>query len=81
MKNIAVATGYIMFYDLLKDEINGYFFSKIDRAIELAELFCLTFSAEEENNWEDKDFEETIEQFIKEQYELKLKEIEFNLNK
>lgn len=79
MKNIAVVTGYIMYHDLL-EEINGSFFSKIDLAVELAELFCSNFSADEVNNWADKDFEEILEQFIKEQNELRLKEIEFNLN-
>jgi hypothetical protein len=47
MKNIAVVTGYIMYYDMLKDKINGSFFSKIDRAVEIAELFCSFYSAEE----------------------------------
>jgi hypothetical protein len=67
MKNIAVVTGYIMYYDMLKDKINGSFFSKIDRAVEIAELFCSFYSAEEESGWSgDLDFEETLEQFLKE---------------
>jgi len=66
-KNLAVVVGYIMHYDMLKDSINGSFFSKIDKAIEIAESFCLTFSAEEESNWSgDLDFEETLEEFLKE---------------
>ena len=64
-KNIAVVTGYIMFYDLLQDKINGSFFSKIDRAMEIAELFCNFYSAEEESGWSgDLDFEETLEEFL-----------------
>ena len=65
-KDLAVVVGYIMYYDLLEDSINGSFFSKIDKAIELAELFVLTFSAEEESGWSgDLDFEETLEEFVK----------------
>ena len=65
-KNLAVVTGYIMYYDLLQDKINGSFFSKIDKAIEIAELFCSFYSAEEENNWSgDLDFEETLDEFVK----------------
>ena len=65
-KNLAVVVGYIMYYDLLEDSINGSFFSKIDKAIELAELFVLTFSAEEESGWSgDLDFEETLDEFVK----------------
>jgi hypothetical protein len=45
--NLAVVVGYIMYYDLLKDNINGSFFSKIDKAIEIAKDFILAFSAEE----------------------------------
>ena len=67
MKNIAVVTGYIMYYDMLEDKINGSFFSKIDKAMEIAESFCNFYSAEEENDWSgDLDFEETLEQFLKE---------------
>ena len=65
-KNLSVVVGYIMYYDLLEDSINGSFFSKIDKAIELAELFVLTFSAEEESGWSgDLDFEETLDEFVK----------------
>jgi hypothetical protein len=35
-KELAVVVGYIMFYDLLEDLINGSYFSKIDKAIEIA---------------------------------------------
>lgn len=64
-KNLAVVVGYIMYQDLLEGNINGSFFSKIDKAIEIAESFCLTFSAEEESNWSgDLDFEETLEEFL-----------------
>ena len=38
-RDISVVTGYIMFYDLLHPEIYGSFFSKIDRAIDIAEQF------------------------------------------
>jgi hypothetical protein len=67
MKNIAVVTGYIMYYDMLEDKINGSFFSKIDKAMEIAESFCNFYSAEEESGWlGELDFEETLEQFLKE---------------
>ena len=63
-KNLAVVTSYIMYYDLLQDEINGSFFAKIDKAIERAELFCSFYSAD--FNWEESelDFEETLEAFL-----------------
>jgi len=64
-KNLAVVVGYIMYQDLLEGNINGSFFSKIDKAIEIAESFCLTFSAEEESNWVNLSFEETLEEFLK----------------
>lgn len=63
-KNLAVVVGYIMFYDLLEDKINGSFFSKIDKAVELAESFCSFYSAEEEGGWIELDFEETLEEFL-----------------
>ena len=64
-KNLVVVTSYIMYYDLLQDKINGSFFSKIYKAIEIAELFCSFYSAEEEDNWSgDLDFEETLEAFL-----------------
>ena len=64
-KNLAVVVGYIMFYDLLEDKINGSFFSKIDKAIEIAESFCSVYAEEEKSSWSgDLDFEETLEQFL-----------------
>lgn len=64
-KNLAVVVGYIMYYDLLEDSINGSFFSKIDKAIEIAELFCSFYPAD--FNWEESelDFEEELEKFVK----------------
>ena len=38
MEELAVVTGYIMYYDLLEFKINGSFFSKIDKAMELASI-------------------------------------------
>jgi len=63
--NTSVVVGYIMYYNLLEDKINGSFFSKIDKAIEIAESFVLTFSTEENEGWVNIDFEETLEQFVK----------------
>lgn len=63
--NTSVIVGYIMYYDMLGDKINGSFFSKIDKAMEIAESFVLTFSAEENEGWVNSDFEETLEQFVK----------------
>jgi hypothetical protein len=64
--NIAVVVGYIMYYDMLEDKINGSFYSKIDKAIEIAKDFCSTFSAEEKSNWVgDLNFEDELEKFIK----------------
>jgi hypothetical protein len=62
-ENLAVVVAYIMHYDLL-EEMNGSFFTKIDRAVEIGKDFLLTFSAEENNNWVDKDFEETLNEFV-----------------
>ena len=42
--DLAVVAGYIMFYDLLEDKFSGSFFSKIDKAIEIAEVFLQTIS-------------------------------------
>lgn len=68
MNDVAVVTGYLMYYDLLQDfEIGGSFFSKIDRAVEIAESFCSLYSAEEESGWSgDLDFEDTLLKFINE---------------
>ena len=38
-RDLLVVVGYIMHYDYLEKTINGSFFSKIDKAIELAEQF------------------------------------------
>jgi hypothetical protein len=62
--NLAVVVGYIMHYDLLVD-INGSFFSKIDKAIEIGKEFCLTFSAEEGTHWiGDLNFKEGLNKFL-----------------
>jgi len=65
MNNIPIVVGYIMYYDLLKDSINGSFFSKIDKAIEIAELFALKYP--DEDYWIENDFEDTIYEFVNEQ--------------
>ena len=62
MKELAVVVGYIMYYDMLQEKINGSFFSKIDKAIEIAEDFIKYYP--EEFEWEELDFEETLEQFL-----------------
>ena len=65
-EDIAVVTGYIMYYDLL-EAMNGSFFTKIDRAIELATKFAEVYP--EDFKWgeeENPDFEETIEKFLAE---------------
>lgn len=64
MNDIAVVTGYIMYYDMLIN-INGSFFSKIDKAIEIAELFALKYP--DEDYWIENDFEDTIYEFVNEQ--------------
>lgn len=62
--NLAVVVGYIMHYDLLED-MNGSFFTKIDKAIEIGKGFILAFYDEEENNWSgDLDFEEELNTFV-----------------
>ena len=62
--DLLVVVGYIMYYDLLEGSINGSFFSKIDKAIELAEQFVELYP--EDYNWVDTDldFEEAIEKFL-----------------
>lgn len=62
--DVSVVVGYIMFYDLLKPKINGSFFTKIDRAIELAKSFCEIYAEDEKEGWVNKDFEETLEKFM-----------------
>jgi len=64
-QEITVVVGYIMYYDLLENKINGSFFSKIDKAIEIAEEFVEIYKQDELNGWETRDFEETINEFIK----------------
>jgi hypothetical protein len=61
--DLAVVTGYIMYYDMLQDKINGSFFSKIDKAIEIAELFCSFYPADFQWGVE-IDFEETLKEFL-----------------
>lgn len=63
-RDLLVVVGYIMHYNLLEESINGSFFSKIDKAIELAEQFVELYP--EDYNWveTDLDFEEAIEQFL-----------------
>ena len=63
-RDLLVVVGYIMYYNLLQESINGSFFSKIDKAIELAEQFVLIYP--EDYNWVDTDlnFEDAIEKFL-----------------
>lgn len=63
MKDLAVVVGYIMYYQLLEDKVNGSFFSQIDIAIEIGEEFCKLYP--EDFGWEDLDFEETLSNFVK----------------
>lgn len=64
MKDLAVVTGYIMFYDLLENVTSGSFFSKIDKAIEIAELFCSIYPSDFKWEESDLDFEETLDEFL-----------------
>jgi len=59
---VAVVSSYIMYYDLLEFYVNGSFFSKIDKAIELAEKFIERYSYR--TDWTERDWEETLENFI-----------------
>mgnify|MGYP003416614884 FL=1 len=63
-KDLAVVTGYIMYYRMLEDKLNGSFFTQIDKAIEIAELFCSFYPAD--FKWEESDltFEEILEEFL-----------------
>lgn len=61
--DIAVVTGYLMYYDLLQYKINGSFFSKIDKAIEIAHEFCKIYPPDFKWGIE-IDFEETLEQYL-----------------
>ena len=63
-EEIAVVTGYIMYYDLLEFKINGSFFSKIDKAMELADKFIQKYDKEHRENWAELDWEETLNEFI-----------------
>ena len=62
-RDITEVTAYIMYYDLLEFSVNGSFFSKIDIAIQLAKEFVAKYPLDDE--WDDKDWEETIENFLK----------------
>jgi 5-bromo-4-chloroindolyl phosphate hydrolysis protein len=53
-----------MYYDLLEFYVNGSFFSKIDKAIELAEKFIERYSEHYRTDWTERDWEETLENFI-----------------
>lgn len=64
MEELAVVTGYIMYYDLLEFKINGSFFSKIDKAMELADKFIQKYDKEYRENWTELDWEETLDEFI-----------------
>jgi hypothetical protein len=61
---VAVVSSYIMYYDLLEFYVNGSFFSKIDKAIELAEKFIERYSEHYRTDWVERDWEETLENFI-----------------
>jgi hypothetical protein len=60
--------GYIMYYDLLKDDVRGSFFSKIDECIKIAKKFLIKYP--ETFNWEDVDldWEEEIVEFVKDYF-------------
>lgn len=62
MKDIAVVTGYIMYYKMLEDKLNGSFFTQIDKAIEIAEKFVLKYPSDD--YWVENDFEDTILKFV-----------------
>jgi hypothetical protein len=66
-KEVAVVSGYIMYYDLLDFKINDSFFSKIDKSIELAEQFIKEYSEEYKTDWTELDWEETLSEFINRQ--------------
>lgn len=64
MNDIAVVTGYIMYYRMLEDKLNGSFFTQIDKAIEIAEKFTLKYPSDD--FWIENNFEDAIYKFVKE---------------
>lgn len=62
--DIAVVTGYLMYYRLLEEKLNGSFFTQIDKAIEIAELFTLKYPSDD--YWIENNFEDTIYEFVNE---------------
>lgn len=62
MNDIAVVTGYLMYYRMLEEKLNGSFFTQIDKAIEIAEKFALKYPSDE--YWIENDFEDTIYEFV-----------------
>lgn len=64
-RELAAIVGYIMYYDLLEDKRGGSYFSKIDLAIDLAEQFLTAYMQEEKEGWVAVDFEETLNEFVK----------------
>jgi hypothetical protein len=64
MNDIPIVVGYIMYYKLLEEKLNGSFFTQIDKAIEIAEKFSLKYPAD--NDWIENNFEDTIYEFVNE---------------
>lgn len=62
--DLAVVVAYIMYYDMLEDKINGSFFSKIDKAMEIGQKFNKKYP--ESFEWGvEIDFEETLNEYVK----------------
>ena len=72
-EELTVVTSYIMYYDLLEGtRYDGSFFSKIDRAILLAREFIRCYPID--YIWGiEKEFDETLEEWVKNNYEVVLK--------
>lgn len=71
-EELAVVVGYIMYYDLFSDtRLDGSFFTKIDNVILVAKEFIKKYPHDYE--WIEEDFEETLNEFVKENVELIVK--------
>lgn len=64
MNDIAVVTGYITYYRLLEEKLNGSFFTQIDKAIEIAEKFTLKYP--DDDYWIENNFEDILFEFLNE---------------
>lgn len=72
-EELAKVVGYIMYYDLFDglSNIDGSFFYKIDNVLLVAKKFIEKYP--HDYKWIEKDFEETLDEFVVENAEMIIK--------